>query len=174
VLVELRQRLRGTSQVLLRAQFECPAEWQNSTHSCVAEITYSIDMATVTRFVVDPAVVSSVVRPTILCLSCDSTEQAEYTMVFCKAGWAISPVATVEHGAALLTSNRYSAVVVTGSVPLADQFAMATIARKEYGIPVLVVCNGLVEPNLPCDAVLPSTERHRLLSVLQKLTARAA
>ncbi len=132
-------------------------------------------MSTVSRVAADPRFLAqSPARPTILCLSTDAAEQAEYATVFRKAGWAVTQARSVEQGAGLLTSNRYSAVVVAASVALSDQFAMANIARNEFGVPVLVVCNGFIEPNLPCDALLSSSERHRVLYVLQRLTARAA
>lgn len=120
---------------------------------------------------VQPRAMLPALRKAILCICVSTAEQAEHALLLSKCGWAASIVTTVEDAFGRMTSNSYDAVLVGSSVSIADQYAMCRIAREEFGVPVVVLRREFIEPNLGSDAQLAQGDRHRIVSVLQRVMA---
>jgi len=106
----------------------------------------------------------------VLCVSFDKTVSDSRCAILKQGGYAVTAITSNEEALQLLAGDKFDLVVIGHRFPKADKQELATQAREQWRLPVLLVCGASAETEIPADARVYALEgAEGLLAAVRRL-----
>jgi CheY-like chemotaxis protein len=88
----------------------------------------------------------------VLCVSFDKTVSDSRCAMLRQGGYAVTAITSTEEALQLLGKEKFDLLVIGHRFPKANKQELASQAREQRRIPVLLVCGASAEAEIPADA----------------------
>ena len=106
----------------------------------------------------------------ILCVSFDRMVSENRYATLKEAGYDVTATTSVKEGLELLSRERFDAVIVGHRFPAEEKYVLAVEAKGKFNTPVLLVCGGARDSEVPATSRVYALEGSAgLLSALSAL-----